>query len=600
MGTRFTQATQLKISILILLFSVLLMTASGEASDKFYPLEALHPGLVGEARTVIRGEQIVSFPVEILSVLPRKGSPAHLILVKADGPVIEKTGGIAAGMSGSPVFIDGRLVGAIGYGWNFADHRLGLVTPIEDMMRVWDWPDQNVTDLPSPVPVTSPASGDIIEEPCPEEASLVETYSDIEIDERSTPLIAGGLSARAAGSLAERMGIAVEPWGGVGDAGELPVDFNPELQPGDAVGVMLAWGDVSLGATGTLTALDEDGRFVAFAHPFLNRGAVRFPVTRAFVHGVIPSLQAPFKIGEPRAIIGTVTQDRPQAIGGKLGIFAPALDVSVTFKDEETGSVKYKRFHMVNDPFLVSQILPDAIMGVLDELWGQVGEGTLKSRVTIEGRGLRKSFERSNIFFSDKDVVKEALTEAESLVEIITLNQFREVFPLGIELEYEITRKPRVLFIEDLKVDTKEVHPGGKVEGTIILKPYRGKSLSRAFSLQIPEKVQGLCEVIVRGGGIAEPGQESLLEGWRSITSLDQLLKEVNAKESNNEVIIELIYPPVDPLQGIEEEQELRSEQKSRLMKEGTLRIFRSNFYVEGLLRRSLKVVPAESATQQR
>lgn len=600
MGKRKKQISPLKWTAFLVLLTVLMITSRGEASNRFFPLKDLKPGLVGEARTVIRGEEIISFPVEIISVLPRKGSPAHLILVKADGPIIEKTGGIAAGMSGSPVFIDGRLVGAIGYGWNFSDHRLGLVTPIEDMVRVWDWPTHDVTRLPRPVPVPRPQSGDIIEEVCPEEASLVETSCDFMAEERATPLIAGGISARAAGALAAKMGTTIETWAGSGGAGELPVDFDPELKPGDAMGVMLAWGDVSLGATGTLTALDESGRFLAFAHPFLNRGAVRFPVTRAFVHGVVPSLQAPFKIGEPRAIVGTVTQDRPQAIGGKLGIFAPSIDVSVTLKDKEVGSVKFKRFHMVNDPFLVSQILPDAITGVLDELWGQVGEGTLKSRVRIEGRGLRKGFERTNIFFSDKDIVKEALTETESLVEIMALNPFREVFPLGIELEYEVTRAPEVLFIEDLTIEKKEVHPGDNVEGVATLRPYRGKSITRKFRLQVPEKVQGLCEVVVRGGGIAEPGQESLLEGWLSITNLDQLLNEVNARESNNEVIIELNYPPVDPLQGLEEEQELRSEQKSRLMKEGTLRIFRSNFYVEGLLRRSLKVVPEGNISQHR
>ena len=585
-------------SVIIALLLTLMPNLSA-ASVKLYPLEAVHPGQKGEARTVIRGEEIVTFPVEILSILPRKGSPSNLILVRADGPVIEKTGGIAAGMSGSPVFIDGRLVGAIGYGWNFSDHRLGLVTPIEDMRKVWDYPDQDVLRLPPPVPVTPPASSDIPENGdqgeevvCDEETGLTETSCDEEA--RSTPFLADGLSIRAANSIGETLCLRIESLAGTGGTGDLPVQFNPELEPGDAVGVMLAWGDVSLGATGTLTELDDEGRFLAFAHPFLNRGAVRFPVTRAYVHGVIPSIQSPFKIGEPRAIIGTVTQDRPQAIGGKLGIFAPSVDVSVSFHDRELGTEKLKRFHIVNDPFLVAQILPDAVMGILDELWGQVGEGTLKSTVTLEGRGLKEDFNRSNVFFSDEDVVKEALTEAEALAGIMALNPFMEVFPLGIRLKYEVTRKPEVLFIEELTLDEKKVRPGETVKGTFRLRPYRGKPLSKTFTLKVPEKAAGYCEVVVRGGGIAEPGQESLLEGWRSINDLDQLLREVNAAESNNEVVIELHYPPVDPVQGMEEEQELRSEQKSRRMKEGTLRIFKSNFFVEGLMRRSVQVLPPD------
>jgi hypothetical protein len=597
---RFLKTLLLGVTAIWTLFFALTASPSA-ASVQPYPLESLRPGQVGEARTVIRGEEIVSFPVTILSILPRKGSPSNLILVRAEGPVIDKTGGIAAGMSGSPVFIDGKLVGAIGYGWNFSDHRLGLVTPIEDMRKVWEWPDGDVLRLPDPVSVAAPSSSedlpacaDLVEVTCDDEALAGETSGDEAAQEKNTPLLADGLSGRAARAIGSRLGVGVETLAGTGGTGDLPVQFDPDLKPGDAIGVMLAWGDVSLGATGTLTELDEEGRFLAFAHPFLNRGAVRFPVTRAYVHGVIPSIQSPFKIGEPRAIIGTVTQDRPQAIGGKLGIFAPSLDVSVTFRDRETGTEKFKRFHIVNDPFLVAQILPDAVMGILDELWGQIGEGTLESKVTLEGRGLNGEFTRSNIFFSDEDVVKEALGEAETLVGILALNPFREIFPLGIRLDYEVTRKPEVLFIEELTLDEKKVRPGEKVKGTFRLRPYRGKPISRTFTLQVPEKAAGPCEVVVRGGGIAEPGQESLLEGWRSINDLEQLLREVNAAEANNEVIIELRYPSTDPVQGLEEEQELLSEQKNRRMKEGSLRIFKSNFYVEGLMRRSLQVLPPE------
>ncbi len=588
-------------TLLILFLSVLLMTESAPASQQpFYPLEKLHPGQMGEARTVIRGETIVTFPVEILSVLPRKGSPKHLILVRASGPVIEKTGGIAAGMSGSPVFVEGRLAGAIGYGWNFSDHRLGLVTPIEDMANVWKHRDGKIMDLPAPVALRLPESSDLSgdhgdqkPETLPEKESLlVETSPDLEITERGTPLLADGLSERATLSLTKKLGIRVEHLAGTGSSGELPVEFSPGLTPGSAVGVMLAWGDVSLGATGTLTTVNDDGRFLAFAHPFMNRGQVRFPVTRAFVHGVIPSMQSPFKIGEPQTIIGTVTQDRPEGIGGRFGIFAPAMDVAIRFHDKDTEAEKFRRFHIVNDPFLVANILPDAILGILDDLWGQVGEGTLTSTVTLEGRGLEENFTRSNMFFSDEDVVQEALGEARTLVEILTLNPFRKIFPFGIDLDYEITRNPEILFIEDLTVEAKKVHPGEKVEGTFKLRPYRGETVSREFSLMVPEKARGYCEIVVRGGGIAEPGQESLLEGWRSISSLESLLDEINARESNNEVIVELNYPPADPVQGLEAEQELLSEQKDRRMKEGSLRIFKSNFFVEGLMRRSVQVLP--------
>jgi Glycine/serine hydroxymethyltransferase len=132
---------------LFLLVSVVLLALSAEAapfkpSEPFLRTSSLRPGMKGYALTVISGREILRFPVEIVSIIPRKGSPKNLIMVRASGSVISQTGGIAAGMSGSPVYVNGKLIGAVGYGWNFSDHNLGLVTPFEDMASVWDWPEK--------------------------------------------------------------------------------------------------------------------------------------------------------------------------------------------------------------------------------------------------------------------------------------------------------------------------------------------------------------------------------------------------------------------------------------------------------------------------
>lgn len=125
--------------LLICALVVFLAPAEHSAASTFSPsvsvlgVESLRPGMKGYALTVVSGRNIVRFPVEIVSVIPGKGIPRHLIMIKASGSVIEKTGGIAAGMSGSPVYVNGKLIGAIGYGWNFSEHTLGLVTPL----RIW-------------------------------------------------------------------------------------------------------------------------------------------------------------------------------------------------------------------------------------------------------------------------------------------------------------------------------------------------------------------------------------------------------------------------------------------------------------------------------
>jgi hypothetical protein len=248
---------------------------------------------------------------------------------------------------------------------------------------------------------------------------------------------------------------------------------------------------------------------------------------------------------------------------------------------------------MVYDPFLISEVTPGAVMGLLDDLWGRLGEGTIQFTFTVEGGGFPGRFSMRNVFFSDKDTAQTLAKEIKSLVSVFALNRFQEVRPLGFHLDVEVTRLPKILYIENLEVEKRSVKPGDEIPIKVTLRPYRGEAQVRNFSLRVPEGTSGRCEVVVRGGGIAEPEQRSLYEGWRSISSMAQLLKELEAKESNDQIIIELLRYEgtgrgVDS--EIEEEPELVSEMKEKRMKEGSLRVFRSSYYVEGLLRKVVMV----------
>jgi hypothetical protein len=385
--------------------------------------------------------------------------------------------------------------------------------------------------------------------------------------------------------------------GGAGPS-SLPVQYNARISPGEAIGVLLAWGDVTMGATGTVTAVSKDGRFVGFGHPFTNRGHVAYPLVKANIHGVVPSLKSSFKIGTPIRIVGSVTQDRPQAIGGRIGTFQPAVDVSVKFADTDMGSEAAKRFHVVYDPFMISEILPEMVAGVVDGVWGRKGEGTAKVTVDVEGGGLQKGWERTDYFFSDKDVVGEMATAVKEIARIISLNPFEEIAPLGIHVNTEFTSEPKILFIENLKVEQKEFKPGDDVSVEIKLRPYRKAQVVKKYKLKIPKDAAGPCEVLVRGGGIAELGQETIAQGYKSISSFSQMLREMSAKEANNEVILELICEkglPASPIKD-KDEDELLSEIKVRRIKEGTMRIFKSKYYVDGLLRKTVFVNNPDAA----
>jgi len=577
----------------------------------------LRPGMSGEAHTVLKGQSVVKFPVTIVSVIPKKGVPKHLVLIRASGPLIEKTGGIAAGMSGSPVFIDGKLIGAIGYGWNFSDHKLGLVTPIEDMVSVFDWKDIKPDFYRAPPQAPAPSSDDVVSadvtsgdvEP---EGAEPGSAPGREVDETTGPdketkglsvLFADGLSERAIENLSGKLNHRILSVGGNPGLDVPPVQKVGNMVPGEAVGVLLAWGDVNLGATGTLTTVSKDGRFVAFAHPFINGGAVAYPLTKAWVHDVIPSIESPFKLGTPLSIIGTVTQDRPQAIGGRLNVYPPSFDFTVNFDDVDNKRKDKKRFHIAMAPFLLSKLSPEALSGLLDDLWGQIGAGTAKLSLTVEGPDIPRGWTRNNIFFSDKDLTKETLKEFKELVDIIALNPFTEIAPLGFRLDVEMTATPRILLIEDVKLEKKKFRPGEKVKVEVTLRPYRKVPFKRTFELTVPQNAIGKASIIVRGGGIGEPEQDSILEGKTTIRNLPALLEELSVRETNNQVVVEILaqespkartggkaLPEDEDIEDPDDKPELLSEITEKKIKEGSMRLFNSNFFVDGLQKRDISV----------
>lgn len=575
--------------------------------------EHLRPGMKGYALTVVSGREIVRFPVEIVSVIPGKGSPKHLIMIKASGPVIAAAGGIAAGMSGSPVYIDGKLIGAIGYGWNFSEHTLGLVTSFKDMASVWSWPEHTVSIPPAPALAEAEKKDREGDDQIDEEADTEKETKEEDLlvpvgaEPLSSPLFIDGISTRKARDTALLLGRnRYIPGGGFTDA--VPVELNAKMLPGDAIMVLLAWGDVTIGGTGTLTAVAPDGRFIAFGHPFLGRGAVNYPVARAYIHKVVPSLESPFKVGSPLQIVGTVTQDRPQGIGGRIGYFTPSISATLDFTDAERNIKERKRFRVVPDPFIGAKLTAGVFTGLIDDLWGRKGQGTATLTLNVQGRGLISGWTRTNMFFSDSDLAAAALKEASELLDVLFLNPFAEIYPLGITVTADFSPLPKRMYIEGLNLKGETFSSGDTVEVDVLLRPYRKKQVKKTFKITIPKDASGICEVLVRGGGIEPLEQSAIIQGWKTIDNFRQLLSEMSALETNNELILEFNYEKRsksgkdssnddDPVS--KEEQELLSELKQRRLKDGTLQIFKSDFVVEGLLRKLITVSGDSSQSEE-
>ena len=659
-------ANKMSVVIAFLFLSVFLPAISWGAENKpFVPtdpvmaLSQVKPGMKAEIRTVLQGTQISRFSATLLGIIPRKTSPKNLILIRVDDLYVRANGGIAAGMSGSPVYVGGKLVGAIGYGWQFGDSNLGLVTPIEEMVKAFNWPDKippfGVSAVVPKDPIKAdPVSGDIKEDPasedikeekdecvfviegitsadvtsedqCPKEEAITSDDKNAEEDSEEVvsddivlevtsadvaklydaelvplrmPILVDGISDRMTEEMKKRLGIPLIPLGGA-SSGQGVVNLKTRPEPGSAIGASLAWGDIQMGGIGTLTSISKDGRFIGFGHPMVGQGAVSYPLTEAAILQVIPSMESSFKLGYQGPIIGIITQDRPEAIAGYIGKLAPAISYKVRFNDVDSKKEKTKRFQTVADSFAGPVIGSMGMLGIIDDLWARKGEGTAILKYKFYGGNLPNGWEKKNIFFSDLDLVGSLLREFDNLSELFALNQFQEIRPLGIELDVEITRDPRVVFIEKLDIANKKdsYAPGEKIDLEITLRPWRKRSMVKKIPIIVPKNAVGFAEILVRGGGIMEPEQESLAAGLRAISSLDDLLKELSIKETNNQIVFEIDGPQAKEKgakdkSSIEDllDDRLQSEIRAERIKKGAMVIVDTNYYVEGLLRKMIKI----------
>jgi hypothetical protein len=331
---------------------------------------------------------------------------------------------------------------------------------------------------------------------------------------------------------------------------------------------------------------------------------VNFPAARAYVHETVSSQAFPFKIASPISLAGTATQDRPAGVGGRAGYFTPSIAATLVFKDadlpaDSPGARVEKNFRVAPDAFLGGKLLQGVYEGLIGDLWGRTGQGTATVTLRAEGRGLTQGWTRTNVFVSDSDVGSAAMHEPASMMEMILLQPFGEVFPVGFRLEVTVTQEPKVLFIEDVAVSS-DAKPGDKLDVEVTLRPWRRNPVKRRFEVVVPQDATGSCELVVRGGGLNSLSQVAVDSGLKSIDGFQRMLTEISAADANNELIVEFVHDQTDEndkdkdkkntVKLSPEEKEFLSETKARRIKEGTLKISRSEYVVEGMMKRLVNV----------
>lgn len=561
---------------------VLSLTGAAWAAVDVYPVTEVKRGLVGVGYTVVEGTKVEPFSVEVLGVMERAGPAGSLILVRTSGNLIDRIGGIASGMSGSPVYIDGKLLGAIGYGFEFADHRIGLVTPAADMLAVMDLipadrSARGASELPGGDAGEAPETMDaaaadgvakrgglpsgIVLAANVEEAERLATTLPPEVwvgTPVSTPLVVSGLGRRTMARLEklfERYNVVPMQTGSPGgvDLGDL------QLAPGAALGVQLVRGDVEVAAIGTVTAVDGD-RFIAFGHPFLNRGDVDHFATGAYIYHTVSSLSFPFKIGAVSAPIGRTLQDRGAAVAGVIGDAPDTVAVSVRVFDQDRGVEKDFRVEVARDRELTVPLILVSALEAVDRALDRLGAGTSRVSFKIDGQGMPRPLARDNYFYSASDIAAASLSELWVGLDLLQENEFQDPVIDEVQLEIEVEGERKTARIEKAEPKSRRVRQGETVDVVVTLRPFRAPAFDVVVPLHIPEDAaRGPVVVSVRGGifggyaplpqtdeALALPVEEEEddKEGPVSIEaeSLEKLIDEFEKEPRNNEVVVEF-YP---------------------------------------------------------
>ena len=488
-----------------------LVIATPAAQTSIMSVDEIRPGMVGVGRTVFEGSAIEEFKVHILGVLKNVVGPRrNLILARLEGGPLKDTG-VIAGMSGSPVYIDGRMLGAVSYPLGqFSKEPIAGITPIGEMT--------DATALAAAAPGTRPVAmswppspQDLIaiwrrdlgrSRPFAEDASQTLLTGDASLSPRvatmlqpiAVPLVMAGFAADVLSPLT----------GALTSRGFLPVSAGSQshsaktskpraLRPGDAMGVALLTGDFVLGATGTVTHVDGD-RIYGFGHPMYNLGPTEFPLTQADVHLVLPSLMTSSKLASFGETLGTVQQDRATAVAGRLGAGPTMIPMSITLNSDRTPSRTFN-FTVVKDVTFTPLLTYLTVANVLTGYERGAGPASFTVRGTASIR------EHGDIAFEDIFTGDQPAGAASAYVAgpitFLLKNASEPVEVEKLTLTIDATEQSRTARIERVWLDTDRPRAGREAAVKVLLRTNSGEELVKSVPIQIPVNAAGSLQLLV-------------------------------------------------------------------------------------------------------
>ena len=508
---------------------------------KTIAVSQIHSGMRGVAYTVFEGVKPEAMEVEVLGVLHNVNGPkGDIILVRLHGQKVEYTG-VVAGMSGSPVYLDGKLAGAIAFRiGEFSKEPIAGVTPIADMLEINGLDRSPAEETSATKPPVSEVAGKTAApgDPVSLEDSKTGNYANY-LRPIETPLVFNGFSEEAIKLFAAQFASAgIVP---VVGAGSVSNEKQPEpLEPGSAVSAILVRGDMDIAATCTVTYLDPQ-RLLACGHPLLQFGSVDLPMNKAEVLATLPSPANAFKIVNTTEPAGTFVQDRHTGI---MGVFdrQPEM-IPVTLSIHSGAGVKQFHYEVLNNPKLTPIALTVTVFNALHGVNEFGEEITYRLAGSIGVKGF-PDVTMKNMFAPAENGQPAAMQAAMSLGERfgrIYDNPYNAPAIQGVNLDFDLVRERRWARLESARTDLTEARPGEEIMVEIALAPYRGERIVRQIPVKIPTSAsKGTLRILVSDGDTLDRISHGNPAFGRKL-DLASTISLLNKEHSNNRVYVSLL-----------------------------------------------------------
>ena len=555
-------------------FLLILLAATGAFGQRPVPdrpdiltTDRIHGGMRGYGLTVFSGTRIDTFQVEILGVVRNFGVQTDAILIRASGGPIDESG-IVQGMSGSPVFIDGKLIGAVAWTMSFSKSPIGGVTPIETMLGVADRPlgtppatrhvwqpgmrvfPGGVLDVPvdertgRQTEVSSPTTRqplspisltpDLLRNP------TLAQYAGHQLVPLRTPVTITGLDSRAMAYMQDVLApynVSVVQGGGGGVADSLE---GVQLEPGSALGVALATGDVSMYATGTVTHCAGD-TVIGFGHPMFGKGYLDFPMSLAYVHFFWPSQYISFKMSSGGPVVGALRQDRSPGVAGVVGEIPSMIPVEVNIRGGRRPHTV--RYQVARDVDFGPRIATIGLFTALQDLESLAGPAAVELSQTIEiQRGDSVSVVRRNNFYTDFNGLAQAATAAAWPIEMLTTNPFETITINRITFDLEFREDIEAAFLTGIEIPRRVVRPGESFVVRSRFQTYLGERFEREAEVSVSDETPDGMYMLRVGDASATLQWEYMRAPGRFLPmSLDELIALLNYRVRNDRYTVQVV-----------------------------------------------------------